>query len=438
MRVSLWVLALALRLATLVVTLAAYIVIARLLGPAGSGRYFVFVSVVLLIAALTELGLSQSAIVFPARDPRGVWQIHRTLVKSSLILGTSGGAIALLVFVSAGERLLPSVPLDWMLLVCLAVPAALYASLWNGLAIGLTRLVSAGGVQLSVGALTLILNLLVLGVFGRREDAAVLIYVFSLLVQALFMLVLARRFAAKSPGEIRETLAREMLIFGVRGYLGGISTFLWMRLTIFLLNVFHGPAAVGLFSIGQQMAEKSLLPAHIIKEILYRDVASSDRAGAADQTNRCLRMTIATLAPITIAAAILAPTLMSMVFGSRFEGSADVVRVLFLGSAVMIIPTLLAPFFLGQLQRPGLLSVLAWANGFANALLAIWWIPALGALGAAWALLGSQLAGTVLVLLLYLRYSSTSLGRVIVPRQDDVALLWRRFAQLLPSGGTRL
>src|SRR5436309_3378478 len=71
---SLWAVTLSLRIGTTLVTLVNIVIIARLLGPTESGQYFVFVSVVLVLAVVAELGLSQSAIVFPSMYPEGLAQ----------------------------------------------------------------------------------------------------------------------------------------------------------------------------------------------------------------------------------------------------------------------------------------------------------------------------------------------------------------------------
>src|SRR5439155_13131592 len=178
-------------------------------------------------------------------------------------------------------------------------------------------------------------------------------------------------------------LAREMVAFGIRGYAGAMSSFLWMRATIFLLEGFHGPTAVGIFSIAQQLAERMLLPAQVVKDVIYREIASLDRDSATRATNRYLRLAVAGLAPLAFAVALVAPWLVRALFGVRYEASVAIFRVLFVGSVVMIVPTLLVPYFLGQLRRPGLLSTLAWVNVVINSSLAFWLVPKHADVGAA-------------------------------------------------------
>src|SRR5262249_1599737 len=66
---SMWVLTVGLRMAAMLVGVANVVVIARALGPVQAGQYFVFVSLVLMLAVFAEAGLSQSASVFPSIYP---------------------------------------------------------------------------------------------------------------------------------------------------------------------------------------------------------------------------------------------------------------------------------------------------------------------------------------------------------------------------------
>jgi O-antigen/teichoic acid export membrane protein len=108
------------------------------------------------------------------------------------------------------------------------------------------------------------------------------------------------------------------------------------------------------------------------------------------------------------------------------------------GSASMVLSVLLIPYFLGQLRRPGLLSVLAWVNVVLNLALALWAIPPWAESGAALAVVGAQLVGTLLAFVIYLRLADTPLSCATAPRGSDISravgevramLGWRRASE---------
>jgi O-antigen/teichoic acid export membrane protein len=435
-RISIGAASLVLRLFAMATGVANVIIIARWLGPADSGRYFVFVALVLLLAITAELGLSQSAAVFVARDARALRDVHRVLLRCAGLFSLIAAVVGVALFMVVGRRILPSIPSFWMVFVAIAVPLALYANLWNNMAVGLTRLVSAGAVQVVTSAITLILNVVLLAGLHKGAFASVVAYVVATAIQGALMMVLARRFMSGLPESGPSSgLARDMVTFGFRGYAGAMSSFLWMRSTVFLLEAFHGPAAVGIFSVAQQMSEKLLLPAQVIRDVIYREVSSEDRLGATRRMDRYLRLTIIGLLPLLIIGAWLAPEIVHLMFGPKFDASALIFRILFIGSVVMIVPTLLTPYFLGQLGRPGLLSVLAWVNVIVNGSLAFWLVPSHAEVGAAIALIATQLLGTAVLLTLYIRYAETSVMRAIVVRSYDIGTMVRQLGDLVRVRG---
>lgn len=433
LHVTTWALTFALRLGIVFVGTLNVIVVARTLGPAGSGQYFVFVAFVMVVAAIVELGFSQSATVFLARDPDAIRAIHSVLLRrtavTSALLVVAGIVITL---AWRNVQVLPSIPSEWLWLAAFAIPFTLYANVWNGMAIGLSRNVTAGFVQLAIAVLSCVLNIILLAVLRGRALSAVAAFLMSSVAQTATMMALVPRFVRGGrAAHHRANLGREMLSFGLRSYAGTLSSFVWMRVPVFLLDTFHGPTAVGLFSTAQQLADRVLLPAQVAKEVIYHDIASVGRNDATAMTNRYLRVAISALIPLICIVAVSAPFLLRIVLGSEYVPAAGIFRILFVGSMIMIVPTLLVPYFLGQLRAPGLLSVLAWINVVINTSIALLLIPRYGETGAAISLVLTQLLGTALALGVYLRRAGTTFAGAILVQPRDVVALTRRFCDAI-------
>jgi O-antigen/teichoic acid export membrane protein len=432
-----WVLTVGLRMAAMLVGVANVVVIARALGPVQAGQYFVFVSLVLMLAVLAEAGLSQSASVFPSIYPSATRAIHRTIVNFSVLLSAAVGLIAIVAFGFVGRTVLPSIPLSWMGVVVVAVPLTLYSNIWNGFVIGLGRVVLAGAMQVVPLVFSVVLNLLLLAVLHRGAGTAIVVYTAVLFIQAFAMFGFALRAPVESSsGERPKPLGREMIAFGLRGYAGGMSSFLWMRATTFLLEAYHGPLAVGIFSVAQQMTERILLPVQVVRDVIYREISSADRESATWLMNRYLRVALVTLTPIIGVVAWLAPVIIHVLFGSRYDRSIGLCQLMFVGSAVMIIPTVLTPYFIGQLRRPGLLSWLAWLNVIINCALAFWLVPGYAEIGGAIALVGTQVVGTAIVFGVYLRCAKARISDATLVGRHDVAMIRAQVLKLLRESRT--
>lgn len=88
-------------------------------------------------------------------------------------------------------------------------------------------------------------------------------------------------------------------------------------------------------------------------------------------------------------------------------------------------------YVLGQLRQPGLLSILVGGNvvlclGLSNALIPFW-----GGIGAACALVLTQVIGAVIVLVFYLRHSRARLQEVLLLCRADLRILADQLSEFL-------
>ncbi len=269
------------------------------------------------------------------------------------------------------------------------------------------------------GCLSLVLTIVFVWWQAGGVHTALMVYVAVMVMQGAMMWFLARNFSdGSSEADAPDGLSVGLIGFGLRIYAGALSTLFWVRASIFVLGHFHGAAAVGIFSVAQQLAEKMLLPAQIVKDVIYRRVAEADAVEAARITNRYVKFTIVALLPVVLSMGALAPSVCLWLFGPEFAPAARPFQILLAGTLVMLVTIVLGPFFLAQLDRPGLMSILACSNGVMNVLLAIALVPRWGVSGAAASVLITQMIGTFVLLMFYIRLAptgGTSSGQVAMP-----------------------
>ncbi len=414
------------------------IVLARALGPFGRGQYFVFVSLLLVLSTLADLGVSQSAVVFGGRHDLRPSEVHRVLVRYAALFALLVGTGGAFVVIAVGDTILPNIPRAWSLGALVAVPLAVYANYWNAMMVGLRRVASVTAVQLAVAALSLAGNLGLVAPTGSAVGA-VLVYVGVLVIQVAAMVWLLRRL----PGRASEResgsrdLGREMILFGLRGYPNSLGMLLRNQSAVFVLNALHGPGAVGVYSIAQALAEKLLLPIQSLQDVLFNRMIRLPRAEATETMNRYLRVGLALMLPIVALAILLGPTLITLLFSEAFSGAAAPLRLLLVGSAVAVTPALLSTYLLGHLGRPGLLSILSWLNGCLSLVLLVVLVPGGAATGAAAAMLTAQLVSAVVVLALYLRLARTDWRGLLLLERADVVLLKQQVLGAIAPRTTR-
>ena len=223
----------------------------------------------------------------------------------------------------------------------------------------------------------------------------------------------------------------DMIAFGLRGYPNSLALLLWTRLPGFVLGAVHGTTALGVFSVAQQTMEQLLVPAQSTQDAIYQRVTwlSRDRATAA--MNQCLRVFVSVMLVLGVLAALLAPWGFAFLFGDAFAGSSVVFQILLISTTVTVVPALLSPYFLGQLQRPGVVSGVAWTRVGIALALSVPLAQAFGGVGVAVALVVADVSSMLLTLSLYVRMAGTPLRRVVIPCAADVALVFGQARSLL-------
>jgi O-antigen/teichoic acid export membrane protein len=419
------------RLTLTALNVISVILLARYLEPQGRGEYFLFQAMVSVMTVLGDLGLSQSANVFSGRQGDRVPDVHSVVARMVLLLWVGligvGGVILSLV----GDKLLPNFPLKWQLAAFAVLPVTLYAGFWNSIMIGIGQIWALNGVQLIISPCQLLLIVVFVVGLSGGVPSAVAIYLATMLIQGFLMVFVVHRLGLdKRLNAPLGELTGQMLSFGLRGYLGSLSTMLWMRTPVFLLNAFHGPVSVGIFSVAQQLAEKILLPMQAVQDAIYRKMSILPAAEATGTMNRYLRVISSGMAVVVLLGMLTAPWVVMLLFGKAYMDASDVFRVLLIGTAFISVSMTLSTYILGHQGRPGLLSVLAGANAVVCLLLSLWFIPDWAEMGAALALALTQLLGTAVVFAIYLATASIPWRDALLLNGKDVKMLLEQIGGL--------
>jgi|GEM_PF-6266461 len=422
------------RLAVTLTGIATLLVIVRFLGAEGRGEYFLFLTLLALLTTLADCGASQGLAAHAVRVTSPSSERPRPLprlVPLALALSAAALTIAAPTYWMLGPRLVPNVS-EWTIgLVAVTLPVNLYVSLWAYSMVGQRRIIALNAVLAAGAVLSLGFHSALLVLYAGRPDAAMAAmgaYGVSMGAQALIMGIVTSRGQVNGHRTPLADQWREVLSFGIRVYPGAIATLAWTRLPVLLLNIFHGPAAVGYFAVAQQVAEKATLPAGAAQDAVYSIVSTLPRQQAREAMNRYVRVGMWGMAALVLPVGIAAPWVAMLAFGGDSEAAArtaSVLRVLLVGTPFLAGGMIVSSYFLGQLRRPGTLSFLSILNVAATCLLGLVLIPIWTELGAAAALAAQQCIGAVVILALYVRLTGASAGALVIMRAADARELLR-------------
>jgi O-antigen/teichoic acid export membrane protein len=407
--------------------LVAVVPIARELGPSGRGTV-AFITVTAIIAAtLARLGVTEATTVFCARRPA-----QRAALLSNLLLSVSVAAFVAAVVVCGTLSLVPRLRPPGIGDAELAVLAgAMFAS---GLAdagymfvLGCSRfrlhaLVTATAAWLYAGSMWL------LAITGEITVVhATLIWVASQAAKAAVLLIASVRAEGLARPEPR--LLRESLAFGVRAWIGTLSTAFNERLDQILVALLASETVLGIYATAVNAFDVLLYLAAAAATAMVPLVARADPALRTGRVLAAFRaVTLVTAGGIAVAAAA-GPELIRLVFGAGFHDSAAPFLWLLPGALGFAALALFSSALVAS-SAPGRSSAGPLVSLLLGTALDFVLVPPLGASGAAIAASAGLLAGGALSLVLYRRLSPFALRALVMPELGDADLL-RALAQPL-------
>jgi O-antigen/teichoic acid export membrane protein len=407
--------------------LMAVVPIARELGPTGRGTV-AFITVTAIIAAtLARLGVTEATTVFCARRPA-----QRPALLTNLLLSVSAAALVAAVVVCGTLELVPRLRPPGIGNAELAVLAgAMFAS---GLAdagymfvLGCSRfrlhaLVTATAAWLYAGSMWL------LAITGEITVVhATLIWVASQAAKAAVLLIASVRAEGLARPEPR--LLRESLGFGVRAWIGTLSTAFNERLDQILVALLASETVLGIYATAVNAFDVLLYLAAAAATAMVPLVARADPALRTGRVLAAFRaVTLVTAGGIAVAAAA-GPELIRLVFGAGFHDSAAPFLWLLPGALGFAALALFSSALVAS-SAPGRSSAGPLVSLLLGTALDFVLVPPLGASGAAIAASAGLLAGGALSLVLYRRLSPFALRALVMPELGDADLL-RALAQPL-------
>jgi O-antigen/teichoic acid export membrane protein len=190
------------------------------------------------------------------------------------------------------------------------------------------------------------------------------------------------------------------LSFGLQAYFGEIAGQIWSRLDSWILAYYAGPQVLGIYSVAAMVAERYRLSVGPIRNALARDIAGTTLENSWAILMRTTWVIGLPLLAIGLLAGLGSFIAFPVIFGAQFEAAALPFLILVGGSWAAAVCSFGAPFFVGQLRRPFILSVVAWSMVGLELVLCVALIPRKGMEGAATAAALTMAAGAAAIYLL--------------------------------------
>jgi O-antigen/teichoic acid export membrane protein len=311
-----------------------------------------------------------------------------------------------------------NVRFDWLLIALLLVPTTIHGVYWNAMMIGLNRLVLMNKVNLVLSIWNTVFMILAVGVFQWGIPGFLGAWSASAVGGMIWRVLLANRIEPMVFSRQSSAL-RTMLSFGLRGHGANIAHNVFLRFDVYAVNALVGTLGVGFYSLSTSLAEKLWLPINALHAGSLGKIAQLPRDEAALLTAKVARAALLITLSVAVPLAVVSPWLVPLLYGNDFVPSVLPLVILLAGTVGFAIMFVLNSYILGQMERPGLLSIISWLQLGISVPLYLALITWLGIVGAAIASSITYLFAMLASLIVFARDSGLSPLMVLVPRPSD-------------------
>jgi len=423
----------------LVIGLASTILVARLLGAEGKGVLAIVAAIPSLGLGVASFGLGPALGFMAGKDHYPARELVTAAVVWSLVLGAAVGAIVW-VFRDAllGSILRGLTTLD-LAVVVISLPTYYIFAFLGALFIGHGRAVAFAGIQAAYATLNLVAVIAAILLVPGSSTAVVVSLSIASALSAILSLVVYRTRFSLSPARV-VAITKAATPYAAKAYAGQASSMFFLRADVFFLNYYAGPSAVGVYSVATNLAEKLWLLSSPVASAVYSSITGAEREDATRLTTLTSRALLVLNGLAAVALFGLAFLLVPFIYGAQFTDAIWYLGILLPGVVIYAVCQPYSQFFVGQLGRPGVTSVLSTVMMVLSAVLYITLIPVMGPAGAA---LGSTLSySSALLGYMWLmpRAAGVTIRQMLVPTREDftlyksvIASVVRRIRRSTPS-----
>lgn len=408
-----------------VINLLIAIILSQYLGPAGKGIQSLIITTITFVLVFANLVGGATLVYLVPRYspsllilPSYLWTILVSLISYFVLL------------------LFPVVDDSLIIHICILSVLNSFVAINTSILIGREKISTSNLISL-VQPFLLIISLLIF--FSMKDEPGILDYIYSLYLSFGLSVMVSLSYYHKHCGWIvlhrfkeYRKIAVEMVRYGILNQVAHITQMLSFRLSFYVLDHYHGEAAVGVYSNGISLAESIWLISKSISMVQYARIANADnRTESARLTVRLIKFSFVASLVILVPLMLLPSSFYVFIFGDGFSDTRMVIWTLAVGVLVYNFSILTGHYFsgTGRYQVNAIASSLGLA---ASVILYFALIPRFSLTGAGWATSLSYLITTSILMILFNR-ENKYWYKDLVPSRGDFSQLRDELKNMMPK-----
>lgn len=409
------------RISVKIMQFVSSLIVARLLGPDGRGMVSALTVPSQLAVSVSEMGVRQSTAFHLGRKIIPLPRLQPTLLAMVPIASAAAIVLSLIYFEFVGIA-----RGNWTLriLAVAMIPLSLSASYASGVFLGQQRIAEFRKTSWRPGFISLILVILLGWAAGWGIYGVMLATAGGALAASAYALFLLGKEQPLRLGFDR-AVAMQLQRKGISYAASLVILMLNYRIMILLLTRLGTLTDVGLYAQAIAIAELIWeVPTMLGSLVLSRGVNAKDETLFSRKVLLLARLAFVAAVVISIFVGFAAKYLFPILYGHRFEQSADICILLLPGIVAFIVFKVLNIDLAGR-GKPWTAMIIMVPVLMLNVALGWVMIVRYGAMGAAVASSACYLVATVGYVILYNRVTGLSLRDILLPQPGDLGMIRR-------------
>lgn len=398
-------------------------IVSHTLGAEGQGA-FVFITLIpIMMLTLGNLGIGISNVYFIGSKK---FEFGSLLVHSIAFAFTWGSLLVAGGF--AFEAITAfSIKIDWSILrvAVVAVPFSISTLYLSSLVLGLNQIKRFNLITLApkLGLFCWLSAFLFIANAGIEAVAWAFLLAETIAGIGIILYIILKINPQKLRFEIRFSIIRKLLSFGLKGFWGNVLAFLNYRLDMFLIIHFLNTEALGYYSISVLLAEKIWLIPNSIGTVLFPKISAGDREK--EFTPAVCRCNLLLTSGLALILFFVSKYIILLIFPNEYIAAVAPLRWLLPGIVLLSIPKILTADLAGR-GKPIYSTIAMVITVVINVSLNIFLIPQMNIEGAAIASTASYSVSAVIISWFYKRETGVKIRELLLIKKSDL-VIYREF-----------